>query len=698
MCGVCTLHYYEETKGTKIIIFFFFFYVVTMAEALVLPSSSSSTSEDDASNNDMLPSSFLVPPPSSYSSSSLGVVIKADETKMKEKAPKHALKKATTSSKNPITPKIKKRPKMFPFQSFSSIQLVITKSLKDRAVKNDEEDAIVLQSIYVAFTAASYAVLRALYRANKRGEVDDDETSTLPDLASILQTAILQDKIPLVKDEQEEMKEEMKKEMKKDMKETTENDKSTSISGKKFTSVKSQTDSDSSTSNSDDSSAPISALSTKRKKKDKLEKQQEKMHAIVATTPTTVKYTSIEQQPKTLDNEDDDQEDAALDPRTLMTRAILCSTATIALTAITPPPTTPPDTTTTVPNKLPIDPLDIPQNKKNNLNKLNMGAVIMQSSALGKRILSHVSMTSSKAKRRHLFITDGLSWNHPSTSCPFPRSPLTTSHNSILAIPNPFLWSSESAKTADTTTNTNGFSLEDRHTMSTLAIQHLQNDRVIIPTHNTNDDEEEDNGGTIWNTICKPRFLQILNCNQANNTTTATTTTTAVVNDEEMDERTSTCGHVIYHDADWNGRVHRIADILRTLAVSSNTNNYGPHLIVCTSDQIPSWEMAFAGLGCFVSSASSALLRAVSYTGTKRQRRYILPYLKATCLGSTAIANLCTSTYVSDAPYHVVLTSYKIFFQDFIPLCQVRFIMRIHHVLYVYVVSGIVLCVVLFVN
>jgi len=123
--------------------------------------------------------------------------------------------------------------------------------------------------------------------------------------------------------------------------------------------------------------------------------------------------------------------------------------------------------------------------------------------------------------------------------------------------------------------------------------------------------------------------------------------------------------------------------------VSGTLPNFGPHLIVCAADQIGSWEMAFAGLGHGILSSDvddddddddeekkqdspdHVTLRALSYNGTKRERKKLLPYLYATALGGTAVAGVATSSHLCHAPYHVVITSYTVFIQDYTHLCQI---------------------------
>jgi hypothetical protein len=398
------------------------------------------------------------------------------------------------------------------------------------------------------------------------------------------------------------------------------------------------------------------------------------------------KYVSIEQ-------EEDTSPDATatnVDPRTVMTRAILCSVATIVFSNCTPPciitNTTVADTTNNDDNTSStpsLNPLDIPQK---NIPRLNLGAVLLQSTSLGKRILSNIAFTSVlKHSNRYQFIRDGLTsaaggqqqQRHNNNSSPTSTILAATT----LAIPNPFLWNDKedkvqgtipSSKDALVTTTSSTSSPVDP--FSLLSIQHLQNDRIVTKIQH----EFQQESNSLWNTICKPRFLQILNyhpspslihgeiAKDATNFANTSSTTCATTSYDRNG------GHVIYHDVDWNGRTHRIADILYTMA--STRDNFGPHLILCTSDQVPAWEMSFAGLGCFyLPSSSSSILRALSYTGTKRQRHNVLPYLYATAVGSSSssCSFVETSTYLPNAPYHVVITSYKIFLQDFVPLCQI---------------------------
>jgi len=639
---------------------------------------------------------------------------------------------------------MKKKPPLFPAQLFDmSAPNVWISSI----LINKRTDRNGLDSIYVAFSAASYAVLRALLRANKREDTITEEEDL--NLDAILQTAILQEKHAVVTSTNTPLQP-PKREQEVDMdNSSTETDTSiqqqkkkkqqtasflelppsskrlkTSVSlssigsnasgfpnnnnvtymAQKFStgmvdrSTKKSTPGDDGGSTSGSSSSgsedvPLSALSTTKRitiatsmTSTGIVKKRRSRGRLDDSSLGQNKYVSIEQ-------EEDTSPDATatnVDPRTVMTRAILCSVATIVFSNCTPPPIitnpTAADTTNNNDNtssSLSLNPLDIPQK---NIPKLNLGAVLLQSTSLGKRILSNIAFTSVlKHSNRYQFIRDGLAsaaggqqqQRHNNSSSPTS----TILSATTLAIPNPFLWNDKedklqgtipSRKDALVTTTSSTSSPVDP--FSLLSIQHLQNDRIVTKIQH----EFQKESNSLWNTICKPRFLQILNYHPSPSLIHGENgkDPTNFANTSSSSCATTSCdrngGHVIYHDVDWTGRTHRIADILYTMA--STHDNFGPHLILCTSDQVPAWEMSFAGLGCFsLPSLSSTILRALSYTGTKRQRHNVLPYLYATAVGSSSssCSFVETSTYLPNAPYHVVITSYKIFLQDFVPLCQI---------------------------
>lgn len=710
----------------------------------------------------VVPSSISAKQPSISGPTAIGGIPKLATKKITKKmmnpgeeSKAAAIAKKSSESNLPPPPTkkkkiMKKKPPLFPVQMFdiSASNIWISSILQ-----NKRSDRHGLDSIYVAFSAASYAVLRALLRANKRedtipkvitqGEEEEEELN----LDTILQTAILQEKLAVVtlqqpKNEQEvdmdnsstETDTSMQQHRKKKQQSTSfvevppaskrlktsaslssicsnasglSNNEVTvtahqfitdSINAKNNkTTPGDEGGSTSGSSSSGSEDVPLSALSTTKRitsaaaiTSTGIVKKRRSRGRLDDFSLVQNKYISIEQ-------EEDASPDATatnVDPRTVMTRAILCSVATIVFSNCTPPyittNTTPvaditnSNDNTALSSSSSLNPLDIPQK---NIPKLNLGAVLLQSTSLGKRILSNIAFTSVlKHSNRYQFIRDGLTSAAGERQHQYQQS---RNHNSsptstiliatTLAIPNPFLWNDKEDKvqgTIATTSNNALVTATSRTTspvnpLSLLNIQHLRNDRIVPKDQH----DFQQGSNSIWNTICKPRFLQILNYHpspslihgdSANDPTNfANTSSTCSTSSSDRNG-----GHVIYHDLDWDGRTHRIADILYTMA--STHDNFGPHLILCTSDQVPAWEMSFEGLGCF-SSLSSTILRALSYTGTKRQRHNILPYLYATAVGSSSssCSFVETSTYLPNAPYHVVITSYRVFLQDFVPLCQI---------------------------
>lgn len=114
-------------------------------------------------------------------------------------------------------------------------------------------------------------------------------------------------------------------------------------------------------------------------------------------------------------------------------------------------------------------------------------------------------------------------------------------------------------------------------------------------------------------------------------------------------------GHAIYHDLDWKNRHGRIADILR--------DRMGPHLILTTEPEVDLYAQEFLTvqehLG-LVTANESRSLRALPYGGSKKNRRQWRRYFSQ-------------ANGLPESPFHVLITSYKIFLEDYLHFCQVPF-------------------------
>jgi len=325
-------------------------------------------------------------------------------------------------------------------------------------------------------------------------------------------------------------------------------------------------------------------------------------------------------------------------------------------------------------------------NTDNNTKKtsVNMGAVMMQAKILGNRAVSYALAAARRSRERHKFVVDSamqqqnlekrqqqyLMENHSSPiGC---ISPTSTTSLLSLCIPNPFGLSGSN--------NTNSVKMENEY--SNLF------DRAYDPPYPVFNDElvtasklqSDRNYDTdylilteYWRNTCLSRMKEIISTGM---------------------------GNMIYHDMEWTGRAHRIADFLRNLAMIENSTdnlngkkaqipNFGPHLIVASENELRTWEDAFPKLGFYVNEMNDSderhdnediqvpVLRALSYTGNSAARRKLRRHLKFIIpVAKSNTASRCSSSspslvYTKDSQFHVVVTSYKILIRDFVHLCQI---------------------------
>jgi hypothetical protein len=114
----------------------------------------------------------------------------------------------------------------------------------------------------------------------------------------------------------------------------------------------------------------------------------------------------------------------------------------------------------------------------------------------------------------------------------------------------------------------------------------------------------------------------------------------------------------------WPSRHGRIADLLR--ALSSNDqgdDNFGPHLIVSTEPELNRFAQEFYDLNShlrLIISNETKSLHALTYTGSKRRRRKLRKYFSQ-------------ASGLPEAPFHVLITSYDTFLEDYMHFCQLPF-------------------------
>lgn len=376
-----------------------------------------------------------------------------------------------------------------------------------------------------------------------------------------------------------------------------------------------------------------------------------------------------------------------VDSRTTVARAILCATANVAFSTLTPDDE----------NEGPIDYLDVPQNMHYNKNKqqkqeneddnpreevdeeehnftvnengnntsknippvVNMGAVMMQAKPLGNRASVYALTASKRARERYIFELKSARQQYHQITEPLPK----TSNLSLpFSIPNPF----------GLNCSRNEVSVKIENEYKNL-YEYMYDDpypkEYVLDTSKRDRNRELDPSSKYW-TTCLERMRNIIYKGM---------------------------GNMILYDVHWEGRMFRIADFLRHLVewgteVGENerTVNYGPHLIVTTVNDLELWEQAFATLG-FLSNNNlhnendddddydhdDVTLRALIYHGSSKYRRKLRRHLKAMIpvvnknTSSNFVGSAPSLCYTKDAPFHIVVMTYKTLLQDLVHISQI---------------------------
>lgn len=137
-----------------------------------------------------------------------------------------------------------------------------------------------------------------------------------------------------------------------------------------------------------------------------------------------------------------------------------------------------------------------------------------------------------------------------------------------------------------------------------------------------------------WSENCLPRFLSILK---------------------------SGGSHSLYHDLEWWTRHGRIANLFQVMA--QEQANYGTHLIITTEPEVIRFAQEFQPVNrhqTLLNTVNAESLRALAYSGNGEQRRLLRHFFSK-------------ATGLVDSPYHVLITSYKAFLEDYLHFCQVPF-------------------------
>jgi hypothetical protein len=137
-----------------------------------------------------------------------------------------------------------------------------------------------------------------------------------------------------------------------------------------------------------------------------------------------------------------------------------------------------------------------------------------------------------------------------------------------------------------------------------------------------------------WKELCVPRLMSVLQTG---------------------------AGHAIVHDVLFSTRHARISHFMQEFALK--TGSFGPHLIITTQPDVNRWAKQFKARDShlrLLSMVGKDSLRAMPYHGDKDQRRRLRKRFP-------------DATGLPEASFHVIITSYTDFLNDYIHFCQFPF-------------------------
>ncbi len=372
------------------------------------------------------------------------------------------------------------------------------------------------------------------------------------------------------------------------------------------------------------------------------------------------------------------------------TRAILCATASLVFEETTPNyvPTDIMNPSSGMEEEMSsIDPMNIPQYtslssslqaaaasttaKATKKDDFNMVTIIDQAKLFAKRSIEQANNAAHSSDRRREFQMDSslarVGMGYDALSGRYYANTNDTLGNSSmpLVVSNPFAEDDD----ADMTDGEGGYSEDDNN---------IQSLRAKLPPYDKSNDKE-------WITTSKPRLMSILNTG---------------------------AGNAILHDREWTCRAFRVVNLLQNLAVPHPTTaipstpsgdkefvhwndvrlsgksasslvrgfpNNGPHLIITpTGQDFDTFVAVFHQVGnsgirasglhgdksqrdVFKTNPEEVQLRALPYQGDTSCRRRLRKHF------TNSFGGLPSSTY------HVVVTTYADFVEDYTHFCQVPF-------------------------
>jgi hypothetical protein len=317
---------------------------------------------------------------------------------------------------------------------------------------------------------------------------------------------------------------------------------------------------------------------------------------------------------------------------------------------------------------------------------VNMGAVKVEAQLLAQRTICVVENAIHRSTLQYQYRRDNARYQYKASGIYKEDNDDDDGTDYFLKVTNPFEW-----KSNDEDTSSSKFVQKHKETISTISQvsddddtstedgndfkkgNDKQKSKNLHNNNNNNDSDNmslDDNDSDIWNidnavpyqpnidsttyvwqSICLPRFLSVLSTG---------------------------AGHAIYHDTQWSSRHGRIADLLRTLStttifdnnnesnnsIHSFSKNFGPHLIVTTEPELEKFGREFYDIRThmrLVMSTESKSLHNMIYHGSTKRRTKLRKEYFAKANG------------LPEAPFHVLITTYAVFFQDYIHFCQLPF-------------------------
>eukprot|EP00804_Cyclotella_cryptica_P013430 CCRYP_005179-RA/>CCRYP_005179-RA protein AED:0.02 eAED:0.02 QI:33/1/1/1/1/0.75/4/1587/1203 len=356
-----------------------------------------------------------------------------------------------------------------------------------------------------------------------------------------------------------------------------------------------------------------------------------------------------------------------MDSRANVSRAILCAAAAVVFQGLTPDYDQPDDSDNNDKMKeWQIDPTEMPRHvietesakrvaskKKKDLD-ITVDDAMQQARSIGERALDRALGAARRNDRRREFRLDVMRGRMERSFASFQREVegkkvlVAPGHSLPLVIPNPF------AMRADEESRNGGTDSEGMDTDEEGHSYCLTEG----PARKEGDDEE-------WTKKCLPRLLAVL--------------------------RTGS-GHAIFHDVQWDDRFYHTWELLRNMATlpsSSNRDrppvlpNYGPHLIITSSGpDFESFAAVFAQLGHGLrvvrkddegndTKAEDVILRVLPYHGSKDRRRRLRKHFGS--LSPSPDSPFCFLGGHADSPYHIILTTFSAFAEDYVHFCQIPF-------------------------